>query len=129
MRNNITLTIVSLLSILFMSFHLTHDVVHGVDDPSGIKIGVLILLVWMCGTVMLAGRRSGYIITFLGGLFAAAMPVIHTNPVKWGFFFVWTLYALGVTGLFAAILSATGLWKQLRSRKSGMATAPASRSP
>ena len=120
MRHNITLTIVSLLAILFGSFHLTDDVVHGVDDPSGIMVGVLILVVWMCGTVMLAGRRSGYVITFLGGLGAAAMPVIHTNPVRWGFFFVWTLYALGVTGTFAAMLSATALWKELRSRKSGM---------
>ena len=125
MRDNITLTVASLLSILLMSFHLTQDVLHGVDDPKGIKVAVLILLVWACGTVLLAGRRSGYIITFLGGLFAAAMPVLHTmgrGPVRWGFFFVWTLYALGVLGGLAAILSAMGMWK-LRSGRAPAAPA------
>jgi hypothetical protein len=29
------------------------------------------------------------------------------------FFFIWTLLALGVTALFAAILSARGLWNNL----------------
>jgi hypothetical protein len=128
-RHNITLTITSLLSILLMSFHLTQDVLHGADDPKGIKVAVLILLVWMCGTVMLAGRGWGYVITLLGGLFAAGMPVLHTmgaSPVRWGFFFVWTLYALGVTGALAAILSVIGMWK-LRSKR--QAAAPASSSP
>ena len=128
MRKNITLTIVSLLSVLLMTFHLTHDVMHGVDDPKGMKVGALILVVWMCGTVMFAGRLWGFVITFLGGVFAAAMPVLHTmgrSPVRWGFFFVWTLYALGVTGAFAAVLSVIGMWR-LRSKRG--ATAPASSS-
>jgi hypothetical protein len=30
-----------------------------------------------------------------------------------GFFFIWTLPALGVTALFAVILSAPGLWEHL----------------
>ena len=59
MRHNITLTITSLLSVLLMSFHLTQDVLHGVDDPNGIKIAVLILLVWMCGTVILPDGDRG----------------------------------------------------------------------
>ncbi len=125
MRHNITLTVTSLLSILLMSFHLTQDVVHGTDDPKGIKVGVLILLVWICGTVLLAGRLPGYVITLLGGLFGAGMNILHTNPVKWGFFFVWTLYAVGVTGGLAVILSVIGMWK-LRSGR--VATAPASSS-
>jgi len=33
------------------------------------------------------------------------------------FFFVWTLIAIGVTGLFSAILAARGLWS-LRSGQS-----------
>ena len=33
-----------------------------------------------------------------------------------GFFFVWTLIALGVTGLFSVILSARGLWSLRRGR-------------
>ncbi|MDQ6718787.1 MAG: hypothetical protein M3Z17_10645 [Gemmatimonadota bacterium] len=33
-----------------------------------------------------------------------------------GLFFVWTLFALGVMGLFSAILSARGLWELRRGR-------------
>jgi hypothetical protein len=32
------------------------------------------------------------------------------------FFFIWTLFALGVTALFSVILSARALWEQLPRR-------------
>ena len=56
------------------------------------------------------------------GLFAAAMPVIHMRGAHYseiarsagGFFFVWTLWALGGLGGVTVILSARGLWKSLR---------------
>ena len=70
---------------------------------------------------MLAERRSGYIITLLGGLFALVVPLAHMRGKGVGItsslgnssghlFFVWTLIAIGVTGLFSVILSARGLW-------------------
>jgi hypothetical protein len=70
------------------------------------------------GTLVLAERRSGYVIMLFGGLIAAGMPVIHMRGARYveiakssgGFFFVWTLFALDVTGLFSLILSARGLW-------------------
>src|SRR5260370_33762755 len=54
----------------------------------------------------------------LDGLFAAAMVVSHLRWVHYceiakftgGFFFVWTLWALGGLGGFTFILSARGLW-------------------
>ena len=60
-------------------------------------------------TLVLEGRRSGYTIILVGSLFGSAMPVIHMmgegvggNTAKsgGGFFFIWTLIALGVTALF-----------------------------
>jgi hypothetical protein len=33
-----------------------------------------------------------------------------------GFFFIWTLIALGVTSLFSVMLSVRALWEQLRGR-------------
>ena len=85
---------------------------------------VPILLVVACGTLLLAERRSGHVIMFLGGLAALGMPIIHRNngftaavaKSPGGLFFIWTLMALGVTGGLAMILSARGLWN-LRSRK------------
>lgn len=123
MKNNVMLTITSLLSILFTSFHHSDDVVRGMA-PGGFSnlIPVIFMLVWLYGTLALAGRRSGYIIILVLSLLASGLPVIHmrgsgliggmvkSNGDFGEFFFVWTLITLGVTGLFSVILSARGLW-------------------
>ena len=120
-----TLTISSLLTIILLPFHIGGDVALGLDKGgSGLVFVVVpILLVLACGTLLLADRISGYVIMFLGGLVALAMPIIHRNngftptvaKSPGGLFFIWTLVALGVTGGLAVILSARGLWN-LRSR-------------
>lgn len=110
----------ALLSILLSTFHLSDDIVRGMEK-GGLSnlIAVPILVIWLYGTLALAGRRSGYVIILLGSLLASAMPVIHMTGAGVGgaiakssgaFFFVWTLIALGVTGLFSIILAARGLW-------------------
>ena len=123
MKPNVMLTIVSLLSLLFLTFHLADDIVHGFE-PGGLSnlVGaVLISVVWLYGALVLAGRRSGYIIILLGSLLSLVVPIIHMKGKGVGvtsslgsssghFFFVWTLIAIGVFGLFSAILSARGLW-------------------
>src|SRR2546425_13196747 len=81
MKPNLMLTIASLLSILFMTLHLTSDTVHarvGTAEAGGSTlIAVPILVVWLYGTLVLAERRSGDIIMLVGSLFASGMPVIH----------------------------------------------------
>ena len=121
MKPNVMLTIASLLSILFFTFHLTDDIVRGFE-PGGFKhlSGVLTLVVWLYGTLVLAERRSGYIIIILGSLLGLLMPVAHMRGAglvggriansSGIFFWVWTLITLGVTALFSVILSARGLW-------------------
>src|ERR1044072_9046592 len=117
------LTIVSLLLILFLTFHLADDIVRGCERGglSNLVGGVLISIVLLYGTLVLAGRRSGYIILLIGSLLSLIVPVIHMKGKGVGvtsslghtsghFFFVWTLIAIGVLGLFSAILSARGLW-------------------
>ena len=122
MKHNLMLTIASVLSILFFTFHLADDVRRGIEPGTLTNLtAVPIFVFWLYGTLVLAGRRSGYIITLLGGLFALVVPLAHmrgkgvgigTNTAKYSgyFFFVWTLIAIGVTGLFSVILSARGLW-------------------
>ena len=60
MKDKVTLTIASLLSILFFTLHWTEDVVRGIaaGGLSGLS-GILILVVWLYGRRALAGRRSG----------------------------------------------------------------------
>ena len=123
MKNSSLLSISFLLLILLLTFHLADDIRRGYE-PGGLSNlvgGVLITVVWLYGTLVLAERRSGYIITLLGGLFSLVVPLAHMRGKGVGvassianssghFFFVWTLIAIGVTGLFSAILSARGLW-------------------
>lgn len=113
---NPTLTITSLLSILLASIHVSDDIVRGYDKWGFEKLSfVLILTVWLCGALLLAGRRSGYVITLLGGLLALLMLVAHMRGTgsfvksSGAFFFIWTLFALGTTGTLSVILSVLGL--------------------
>jgi len=118
MKENVMVIIASLLSILFGTFHLADDIARGMS-PGGLPnlFAIVISVVWLYGTLVLAGRRSGYVIILLGSLLLISVPVIHMRGVgvgfgthrSGGFFFVWTLLALGVTSLFSVILSARGL--------------------
>ena len=122
MKHSVMLTIASLLSILFFTFHLADDIVRGMEPGKLTNLtAVPIFVFWLYGTLVLAERRSGYIITLLGGLFSLVVPIAHMRGKGVGvtsgianssghFFFVWTLIAIGVTGLFSVILSVRGLW-------------------
>ena len=124
MKPSVMLTVASLLSLLFIMFHLTNDVLLQAAGAVKYPIPVVIFVVWLYGTLMLSDRVSGYIIMLLGGLVAAGMIVIHSKGgvvhKSGGFFFVWTMFALSTTGWFTAILSARGLWLTLRARRSGL---------
>jgi hypothetical protein len=122
MKHSVMLTIASLLSILFFTFHLTDDIVRGIEPGTVSNLtAVPIFVVWLYGTLVLAERRSGYIIILLGSLLSLAVPILHMKGKgvgvasgiansSGGFFFVWTLIAIGVTALFSVILSVRALW-------------------
>ena len=123
MKHNTLLVIASVLSILFITFHLTDDIVRGME-PGTLSdlVAVPILVVWLYGTLVLAERRSGYVIILLGSLLGLVVPVVHMKGAgvggaiaksSGGFFFIWTLLALGVTALFSVILCVGGLWAHL----------------
>jgi hypothetical protein len=117
-----TLTLASLASILLATFHLADDVVRGFE-PGGFENirGVLIIAVWLYGTLALAGRRSGYILILLGSILGTLMPLAHMRGAGLVggrivvFFWVWTLLALGVTATFSVFLSARALLARRRS--------------
>jgi hypothetical protein len=104
-----------------MTFHLTDDIVFKIA-PGGLTNLTVVLAsaVWLYGTLVLAGRRSGYIIMLLGSLLALGVSAIHMRGggmvggaigrSSEAFFFVWTLLAMGATAAFSAVLAARALW-------------------
>lgn len=120
MKPSVTLTVTALLSILLLTIHVTDDMVHGWDRVGLQNIfGVVIMVVWLYGALVLIERRSGLIIVLVGGIFAAGVAVVHWRGAvvssrefamsPGAFRFIWTLWALSVTGAFSIILAARGL--------------------
>jgi hypothetical protein len=105
-----------------LTLHGTDDIVRGISNAEPSKTALLVLVLFLYGTLVLAERRSGHVIMLLIGVFAAGMPVIHMSGVHYpeiarsagGFFFVWTLWALGGLGGLTVVLSAQGLWSLRR---------------
>ena len=119
MKHNVMLPIASLLSILLSTVHLADDIDRGMS-PGGLPnlLVVVVCVVWLYGTLVLAERRSGYVIILVASLLAMVIPVIHLRGSGVGFgttrsgglFFIWTLLAIGVTALFSVVLAVRGLW-------------------
>ena len=124
MKPTVLLTIASLLSILLLTLHVTDDIVRGISNAEPSNTALIVLVVFLYGTLVLSERRSGLVIMLLVGLFAAGMPVIHMRGVHYaeiarspgGFFFVWTLWALGGLGGLTFVLAARELWRLTRHR-------------
>jgi hypothetical protein len=129
MRQQVTLTISSLLSIVLFSFHWADEVARGIE-PGTLSAagGLLILAVWLCGTLVLAERRVGLVLILLGAILASGVPVLHMQGAGLvggrvasaagaggKFFWVWTNIALGASGMLSVVLSARALWS-LRQR-------------
>ena len=130
MKQSAMLTTASLLTILFMTLHLAGDILFRIS-PAGLVnlFPVFILVVQLYGTLVLGGRRTGYIIIFLGSVLGLLIPVIHMKGTRGliggdignssqAFLFVWTILALGITSTFSIILSASALlslpWRRSR---------------
>ena len=121
MKRNNVLIIMSLLSIILLSLHLTDDIVYETDrSPASNVVAIAVLVIWLYGTLVLAERRSGHAIMLLGSVAGMVVFTVHVSRVgglpagtlaesSGAFFFVWTLLALAVTSVFSAILSAGGL--------------------
>ena len=118
MKENTILVVTCLLTILLSTLHITDDIVRGISKAEPANSALVVLVIFLYGTLLLSRRRSGYVIMLLVGVFAAAMPVLHMRGVRYGeiarsaggFFFVWSLWAMGGLGGLTAVLSARGLW-------------------
>ena len=126
MEHRVTLTVTSLLSVILFASHWADEVSRGME-PGTLSAfgGVIILVVWLSGTLVLGERRSGYVISLIGGILGLGVLVLHMSgrgmvggripPNSTGvYFWVWTLIALGSTSTISTILAAHGLWRLRR---------------
>jgi hypothetical protein len=126
MNRNITLTVTSLLTILLFTLHFADDIARGIE-PGGTSnyTGVVIAAVYLYATLALADRRTGLVLMLLGAIGSAGVPYIHMKGAgllgprvvahEGGILlWVWTLTALGATGLVSTVLTARELWRLRR---------------
>ena len=129
-KQSAMLTTASLPTILFMTLHPTGDILFQMS-PAGLGnlFAMFVFVVQLYGTLVLGGRRAGYIIIFLGSVLGLVIAVIHMKGTRGvisghigsssqAFLFVWTILALGITSTFSVILSASALlglpWRRSR---------------
>jgi hypothetical protein len=126
-RHNVLLTSTSLLAIILVTVHISDDIVRGFE-PGGFQNvrGMLTMVVWLYGTLVLGDRRCGHVVMLLGSLLGTLVSMAHMRGAGFVggriahtsgmFFWVLTQMSLGVTAIFSVVLSARALWKARRDR-------------
>jgi hypothetical protein len=125
-KETITLTITSLLSILFTIFHITDEISRGMEHARlNMVAPLMVVALWGYATLLLVERRSGLIIIVLMSIIGIGIPIAHmigagligrrianTGGI---FFWVLTLFLLELNAAVVFVLSVQRLWR-LRSR-------------
>jgi hypothetical protein len=121
------LTITSLLSILFFALHWADEIARGIEPGTLSAVGgLLILAVWLFGTLVIAERRSGLVIILLGAILGSGVPILHMQGAglvggriagtEGRLFWVFTLIALGASATLSFLLAVRVLWDLRRGR-------------
>ena len=130
MKRNVTLTVTSLLSILFFSLHWADEVARGLE-PGTISAagGFVILTVWLSATLAFPERRLGLALILLGAILASGVPLLHMSGRglvlgRYGtgsvlLFWVWTNIALGASGMISAVLAVQEFWRRRLASSAG----------
>lgn len=120
-RYKITMTIASVLSALLFVMHWSDEISRGLESGTLQSAGgIAILVVWLSGPLVLGDRRSGYIVTLIGGILGLGILLLHMSGhglvggrianTSGQFFWVWTAITMGVSSAIAGILAVRGLW-------------------
>lgn len=118
MKRSVLLTITSLLTALFLTFHISDEIARGME-PGGLNmvIPVFVLAGLVYGALVLGTRRAGYIIMLIIAIFGTGVPIVHmlgTNGLVGGkiaaessgsFFWAWQNITLCTVSAFSLILA------------------------
>ena len=66
MKHNVRLTVVSLLNLLLLTFHLTHDTIRQAEGSVKYPIPVVVFSLLLYATLMAPDRVWGYIVMLFG---------------------------------------------------------------
>ncbi len=119
MSQNRILSVLSLLQVLFLTFHLVDDTLRAprgtLEAWGSTFVAVPLLVLWLYAALFLIERRAGLVILLTLSVSSMGMSILHMQG-SWGvggrqpaFFFVWTMYILAVAGLLSLLLAADGL--------------------
>src|SRR5260221_509538 len=79
------LTVTSLLSLIFLTLHVSDDIARGISSLNfASMIAVLVVAMLLYATLTGEGRRAGAVSGFLIGLFALGMPALHFRGARCG---------------------------------------------
>jgi hypothetical protein len=114
MKRSEILTVTSVVSMVLLTVHVADDIAHGFDTAGLVNfIAIVVMAGFLYATLILRERLAGRMVALLVAILALGMPVIHLRSThindvaqaSGGIFFIWTLWALGILGLFNAVLA------------------------
>ena len=123
MKPSVLLTGTTLITGLFLTLHVADDISRGIDTIGLHTLtAILVLGLWLYGTLVLRGRVWGYLLQLLLAILGLGVVVIHLKSAHMsqiavssgGVLFVWTLFVIGTASFMSMLLCLHGL---LTSRK------------
>ena len=119
------LTGTTLLTAFFLTLHVSDDIARGMDTI-GLHslIPMLVFGLWLYGTLVLSGRRWGYVLQLLVAIVGLGVVIIHLKGAHMGqiavsnggVLFVWTLFVIGTTSSLSILLCVHGLLDSRKAR-------------
>ena len=80
MTHNKMLVVSSLLSLLLLTLHVTDDIVRGISKAESSNTALLVVVVWLYGTLVLFEKRTGHVIMLLIGICGACTTPRSPRP-------------------------------------------------
>jgi hypothetical protein len=85
MKPSVLLTGTTLLTVLFLTLHVADDIARGIDTIGLHTLpAMLVLGLWLYGTLVLGGRAWGYLLQLLFSILGLGVVIIHLRGAHMG---------------------------------------------